>query len=123
MKPLEITERAVRRFVSEYSAEDGERAIALAIADRRACADEFSDASQIETFRAAVAELREKEGSISLRTLAVHGDDIIKLGYKGKAVGECLEYLLSLVLDGELENKKDALIEQAERFCSDNFKK
>ncbi len=122
MKSLEITERAVRRFVSEYSAEDGERAVALAIADRRACAEEFSDASQLEEFRRAVAELREKEGSISLRTLAVHGDDIIKLGYKGKAVGECLAHLLSQVLDGEIENKKDALIAQAERFCAENFK-
>ena len=120
MKPLEATEKRVRRFVSEYKEEDGERAISLAIADRRACAEEFSDSSAIENFRIAVNELREKEGSISLSTLAVHGDDIIKLGYKGKKVGECLEYLLSRVLDGELENEKSALLAAAERFCADN---
>lgn len=120
MKPLEISEKKVRRFVSEYNEEDGERAISLAIADRRACAEEFSDASVIEEFRIAVAELRKKEGSISLRTLAVRGDDIIRLGFKGKKVGACLEHLLSRVLDGELENEKGALLSEAARFCADN---
>lgn len=43
--------------------------------------------------------------------LKISGDDIISLGYKGKDVGEILEYLLREVIEDKNKNEKSKLIE------------
>lgn len=45
----------------------------------------------------------------SLKKLAVDGNDIIKMGYKGKEVGNALELLLDAVIEGKCENNFDSL--------------
>ena len=51
---------------------------------------------------------------VSLSDLTVNGDDLLALGFKeGKSVGEMLSELLSLVIDDELPNEKDALLAYA----------
>lgn len=42
--------------------------------------------------------------------LAVGGDDIASLGYKGKKIGEVLSHLLSLVIEGKISNEKEELL-------------
>ena len=48
--------------------------------------------------------------------LAVNGNDLIKLGYSGKEIGETLNKLLSLVIDGALQNTREELT----RFIQNN---
>ena len=48
--------------------------------------------------------------------LAVNGNDLIKLGYSGKEIGETLNKLLSLVIDGALQNTREELM----RFIQNN---
>ena len=67
-------------------------------------------------------ELRKKEERISYRTLAVHGDDLMKIGLSGKQIGVCLEFLLSAVLDGELPNEKSALTKAAQKKIAEDQK-
>ena len=55
-------------------------------------------------------EILEKEECFSLKNLAVDGNDLIKLGYKGKEIGKALDFLLSLVIDGKEENDKEKLL-------------
>ena len=51
----------------------------------------------------------------SVKSLAVDGRDIMALGVpEGPAVGRVLARLLELVLDGEAENSRQALLEKAE---------
>lgn len=45
----------------------------------------------------------------SLKKLAVDGNDIIKMGYNGKEVGNALNLLLDAVIEGKCENKFDSL--------------
>ena len=113
MKPLEPTERSVRRFMSTHSDEEAERAIALSRADRLACAPEHRDVSELDKLEEMIDELRLGEMRVSLKTLAIHGDDLIKLGFSGKQIGERLNFLLSKVIDGDLPNEKTALVEAA----------
>lgn len=47
----------------------------------------------------------------SLKKLAVNGNDLLKLGYKGKSVGDALNLLLNAVIEGKCENKSDSLRE------------
>ena len=55
-------------------------------------------------------ELIRQDQCMSLRQLAVNGNDMKELGLCGKAIGAVLEALLALVIDEELPNEKDRLI-------------
>ena len=116
MKLIEPTERAVRRFISDHSDDDMERTLALMTADRLACAPDNRDVTRIGEIRRIAAELRAREERISYKTLAVHGDDLIAMGIVGKEIGQCLEYILTKVLDGELVNGKEELLRAAEEW-------
>ena len=50
------------------------------------------------------------------RQLAISGRDLLELGYRGKAVGEMLEFLLTYVINGDLENDRDSLINTAKLY-------
>ena len=68
---------------------------------------------EMEQFPRIQAEIRrvlEENACLSLKDLAVNGRDLIQLGYEGRAIGEKLNGLLSLVLDEKLPNEKDALL-------------
>ena len=61
-------------------------------------------------------QAREEDAAVSLRQLAVNGDDLTQIGVpKGKAVGETLEKLLMQVIDGKLPNEREALLNEAEK--------
>lgn len=49
----------------------------------------------------------------AVKDMAVGGRDLMALGAKGKAVGECLSYLLSLLIAEELPNDREALLAAA----------
>lgn len=51
-----------------------------------------------------------------LSDLAVKGNDLEDIGFEGKAIGEALEKLLNMVIDGKLPNERAELIEAAREF-------
>ncbi len=54
--------------------------------------------------------LRQLEGSVvNLKTLALNGNDLKKMGVVGSKIGEILNILLDGVIDGRLPNEKEAL--------------
>ena len=54
----------------------------------------------------------------SVKDMAVNGRDLMALGAKGKAVGACLEHLLSLLLAEQLPNDREALLAAARTHLS-----
>lgn len=60
-------------------------------------------------------EIKEKGECFSIKTLAVSGSDLEKLGIKGKDVGETLSLLLSAVIEGRAENEKYTLLDYLKR--------
>jgi tRNA nucleotidyltransferase (CCA-adding enzyme) len=65
--------------------------------------------------RAALAELRAENACLTVKDLAVNGNDLLALGYRGKAIGETLNALLEGVLDETLPNERAALLDRAKR--------
>ncbi len=65
---------------------------------------------QAGTIMEFAKKIHEEKQCVSLADLEVSGHDMIELGYKGVAVGTILNLLLSKVIDGELENKREILI-------------
>lgn len=110
------TEKSVRRLLSSFGEEDTRRLIQLKRADNSALVEwlvqpRLAELDEIES----IVDKIHAEGELpSLKNLAVHGDDIIKLGVPaGKRVGEILNALLDAVIDGELVNEKAALLDAA----------
>lgn len=59
----------------------------------------------------------EDDDCVSLKQLAVGGNDIIKASLaKGQGIGELLEYLLDIVLDDPTENERENLLRRAKEY-------
>ena len=52
----------------------------------------------------------------SIREMAINGRDLMVLGAKGKKVGECLAYLLELLLQESIPNEREALLAAAKGY-------
>ena len=103
--PLE--EKAARRCLSRHGLDRMERLTALQIADFGSATGETGLRNWLELLRALAA----KEGTLTLKTLAVTGRDLMDLGFApGPALGKTLNALLEKVLAGELPNERDALL-------------
>ena len=60
--------------------------------------------------RDIITEIVNEKECFSIKHLAIDGNDLISLGYKGKKIGEALEKCLTAVIDGKVENEKSELI-------------
>lgn len=58
--------------------------------------------------------ISEKE-CYSLKNLSINGNDIMKMGFVGKEIGETLNFLLNAVIEGNCPNEKSFLIEYIEK--------
>ena len=56
-------------------------------------------------------KVSKNDGSVyTLSKLDIDGKDLITLGYRGKQIGDILNYLLDMVMRGGIVNKKQELI-------------
>lgn len=46
----------------------------------------------------------------------INGNDLIRLGYSGKEVGECLKYLLECILSNRIKNNHNILLMKAKEY-------
>ena len=106
--PVAPTTAAVRRLLAELSPETFWRLL-----DVKRC---FK--APVSPKVAHIAQTVLSRGDcLSLRTLAVNGKDLMKIGIpEGKPVGEVLDRLLDAVLDGSLPNRKAALLNAAKEW-------
>ncbi|MBQ8313083.1 MAG: HD domain-containing protein [Clostridia bacterium] len=72
--------------------------------------------ARMDGIRAALAELIASQPCVTLKDLAVRGGDLMAAGLKGKAIGVCLEHLLTEVMAERLENQRDTLLEAAAQW-------
>jgi len=85
-------------------------------------ADNWGQAKEYHTQQAYYNQLDEiakrilsEEGFLSRKTLAVNGRDLKERGLQGREIGQVLEVLLDAVLDGKVENEKEALLRYTEQ--------
>lgn len=110
------SERAVKRWLNKIGTRQFDRLLSVMMADTLAKTNN-PDRAKIEHIRGLTRtfEIILLTGPcLSLKDLHVNGNDIIKLGVsQGRAVGEILNVLLNLVIDGFLENKREVLLKEA----------
>lgn len=98
-------EKTARRLLSRHGLERMERLLDLQTAD-------MGDPSEeLESLRQMLRELAAKEGTLTLKTLAVKGADLMALGIPpGPALGRKLNHILEKVLAGELPNDRESIL-------------
>ncbi len=109
-RQLEPTERSVKRFRATHNEQSFERYIALYRADRLACAPDNRNTAPIDEIAQIAKKLAEDEACLSLKALQIDGNDLIALGYRGREIGEALNFLLGEVIDGRLKNERHTLL-------------
>lgn len=109
-----------RKFAARRLNQHGERTVRNLIAIQKADLAAQSDyqrtekLERVEGFEKQVNILIEENACFSLSSLAVSGKDLIANGIPaGVEIGRILNRLLSLVVDGKMENDKELLLQKA----------
>ena len=119
MTRLQPDRKFLRRLVSKYGFPMVEAMLSLQEADMGSKGTGEDDGSAVfSAVRGLLAELKAEDACLSLKDLAVNGNDLMALGYRGKAIGTCLNALLEQVVDERMPNEKKALL----AFAAENQK-
>lgn len=114
--PLDSSRKLLMRRLNQYGAEGVRELVEVHHADvlaKGTAAPRQVDAWAEEILQALEALLAEKP-CVTLKALAVRGDDLLRVGCpKGRTVGICLEHLLEQVMAGEIPNEREALLDAA----------
>ena len=106
-------EKTARRCLSRHGLARMERLLQLQACDLggKGTSAPSESLRELEDLLALLREMDAREGALTLKTLAVKGNDLMALGMApGRRVGETLNELLALVLSGELPNDREALL-------------
>jgi len=110
-------EKHVKRLFMRLSYEQIIMLCKVRMADNAAQNPKFQKRGEdaVKIMKLAERIILEKQ-CVTLRDLAVNGNDMKKCGYNGTEIGRILNLLLEKVIDGEIENKKEILLLFAERI-------
>ena len=115
-KDIPRTDRAIRRALRALGEEDLRRLILVKRADNLGQAPAYwGRQEELDKAEALLERLLAEDACVSLKRLAVKGEDLLALGLSGPAVGQALEELLGKVMDGALPNEREALLEDLQK--------
>ena len=110
------TEKGVKKALRRLGEQDLRRLIAVKRADNLGQAPEFRSRQQeLDLGERILEQLLEEDACFSLKQLKINGHDLLRLGFKGPAIGDTLESLLDSVVNGELPNEREVLLESARK--------
>lgn len=114
MTRLEPDKKKLRRWLSRLGWDTVYSILALQKADMGSKGTGKSeDMEQFVRLTQLLEEIAGEESCLTLRDLAVDGNDMIMLGIRGQEIGQMLKLLLSLVLEEQLPNEKETLLAYA----------
>ena len=114
MVTLEPDPKILRRRLNQHGEERTRMLLPLQRADLMGTGTRTeADAVFFHTVEAMLQELLAQAQCFRIKDLAVNGNDLIALGFSGRAIGQCLQALLDQVLEETLPNEKAALLQAA----------
>ena len=116
MTPLEPDKRLLRRRLGQHGEETVRQLLALQRADVIGLGTS-DDLTLFDSIEQVLAEVLAEDACLSLKDLAVNGEDLLDLGFvPGQEMGKCLNWLLEQVQNEALPNEKEALLAAAKEF-------
>ncbi len=109
---IEITKKFVRRLMSKAGVENFGDLLELKRADTDGQSDYKREDKlyRLSLIKKYETEILEEGDAITIKNLALNGNDLMKMGYKkGPVMGEILRFLLDKVLDEPELNEKETL--------------
>ena len=119
---FEFGKKYVKRWLNKIGEKQFRRLLQVKKADNKAqnlelSSDRIEELSKIEVL---IDKVLQEDECFSLKDLAVNGKDLIGVGYKsGKELGNTLNKLLQLVIDGNCPNEKEKLLQEAESLWTE----
>ena len=116
---FEVGKKYVKRWLNKIGEKQFRRLLQVKKADNKAqnlelSSDRIEELNKIESL---IDEVLQEDECFSLKDLAVNGKDLMSVGYKaGKELGNTLNRLLQLVIDGDCPNEKEKLLQEAENL-------
>lgn len=105
------TEKCIRKALLRYGEKEFFDLIKIHIYDTKGKNPAYMcECELFENITKATQELIDEMGCFSLKDLAVKGDDLTEIGYKGEDVGQALSFLLKSVAERRCENDRDRLL-------------
>ena len=109
---IELSKKIIRRWLHRLGEGLFFKLLTLKRADNLAKSPSCNRQAELDEIeRLAKKVIAEKE-CFSLRDMAIGGHELTALGFEGKKVGEILNELLCLVIDGTLQNEREQLIKK-----------
>lgn len=123
MTQIEAQRKPLRRWLSRLGKPTFLQLLQLQEADMGSKGTgKGEDVHHFRKLRQMVLEMEQEELCLTIRDLAINGNDLLELGYpEGKALGQCLRRLLTLVMEEQLENQRTALLRQAREDMKTNI--
>ena len=114
MIPLTADKRLLRRRLNQWGLQGLQDQLAMQTADRIGTGT--GDTRELVQASAIIDELLAENACFRLKDLAINGHDLMALGFKGPAIGQCLSALLEQVIDERIPNDPAALLDHAKTF-------
>jgi len=111
MTRLQPDKKLLRRQIGRLGWETTQQLLALQKADMGSKGTGKPEELELfDQISFLLEEIRAEDSCLSLKDLAVKGNDLMALGFTGRAIGQTLQLLLEQVLDEQLPNEKEALL-------------
>lgn len=115
---IEESEKAVKRRINQLGYDDTLSLLDLQHADNisQKKIPEDDKLEHNKNLRLIYEDILKAKPCIDINNLDINGHDLLKMGYKGKEIGNALSYLLNGVIDNNVENSNKALKEYLKNF-------
>ena len=111
-----VERKSVKRWLNKLGEEQFRRLLRIRIADIKAQTSDFEREriQKITDIQMLLDDVLQENECFTLKDLAINGRDLIQCGVpEGKTIGTILNTLLTMVIDGEINNDKDSLLQMA----------
>lgn len=113
---IEPTEKAVKKRLAQLGEKQFFRLITLKRADNAAqTADQSYRKEYAKRIVSIANDILNRKDCLSLKALAINGNDLLALGMTGREIGKALKLMLDAVIDGQVENQREALLSLLDR--------
>lgn len=114
----EANEKLLRRQMRKHGTTHCQKLLALQKADYLSKGIPGAGAHpELDEIAHMIEKIEEENACLHLSDLEVKGKDLIELGFEaGPRLGQALEHLLDLVVDGDLPNERTILLEKAKEL-------
>ena len=110
--PIEETSRMIKRRLNQIGEAALRDLLQLQRADTLALAPQYHERlAHFDRLQVILEEVLQQDACFSVKKLAVSGNDLRRLGYAGRAIGQAQRLLVDAVIDERVTNDRDQLLQ------------